>query len=200
MQTFRELFNEIQTTDQEQSRLAARAVRKLLYNSHQQFSDLKVIIANAPVEYSKITEDFRQENFVLAISVIYFLHDREERPDFLFLWFFQLLQHENGYIRHAAVRMIEHELGPLTYYLRFPDNKSDIHTFSGEIADQILFRLYFNLNNLASRYWQPRYKRYKYVDSLPIGIYKSIQMILSRLEEDCGAKKFTEFQSRMNQQ
>ena len=34
--------------------------------------------------------------------------------------------------------------------------------------------------------WQPMYKKYKYIESLPSGTYKSAQMILSHLEEDCG--------------
>jgi hypothetical protein len=187
MTTFSELFNVILTADKELSRKAARQVRKLLYSSHRQGQYKKIgsIIENASEEYSKITEDFRQENFVIAISVLYYLHNRENQPDFLFPWLFDLLRHENGNIRHAAVRMFENELGPLTYHIRFPSEISR-HDLSPELADHILLGLFANLNNLLSESWEPAYKKYKYISSLPSGTYKSVQIILSDLEDDCG--------------
>jgi len=200
MKTFRELFNTILTADSNQSRLAAREVRKLLYSSHKdQYKNIASIIKNAPKEYAKITEDFRRENFVVAVSVMYFLHDKENQPDFLFPWLFQLLQHENGNIRQASIRMIGHELGPLTFHIRFPGEKSDFHKFYPEKADQILFGLFTNLNNLAANLWKSAYKKCKYIDSLPTGSYKSVQLILSHMEDDCGTEKFLEYRDRQNE-
>ncbi len=188
--TFLVLFDAILTADKEQSRQAARAVRKLLYSSSDggKYRDIARIIENAPDEYIKIEEDFRQENFVMAVSVLYFLHNREDQPDFLFPWLLGLLQHDNGNIRHAAVRMIEHEIGPLTYHIRFPGEKSSSHEFSPEQADHSLFELFANLNNLAGDMWKPAYKRCKYISSLPSGPYKSVQMILAHLEDDSGRR------------
>ena len=192
MNSFSDCFKIILTGDKESSRKAARAVRKLVYGSSaggEKYTDIKNLINNASGEYAKIPalESWRQENFVMAISVMYFLHDKEEQPDFLFPWLFKLLQHENGYIRLAAVRMFENELGPLTYHVRFPDEKM---TFSHEKllpdhADKILFGLYMNLNDLINDLWKPAYKKYKYIHSLPSGPYKSVQMVLGYLEEDC---------------
>ncbi len=200
MKTFRELFNNILTGDKEVSRTAARQVRKLLYSSESgdKYKVIASIIENAPEEYGKISEDWRRENFVVAVSVLYFLHDKENQPDFLFPWLFQLLQHENGNIRQAAVRVIGHELGPLTYPIRFPGEKSDFHQFSPEKADQILFGLFTNLNNLAANLWKPEYRKCKYIDSLPTEPYKSVQLILSHMEDDCGTGKFLEYQGRQN--
>ena len=126
----------------------------------------------------------------MAISVMYFLHDKESQPDFLFPWLFNLLQHENGYIRHAAVRMIEDELGPLSYHIRFPGEKPAFRHegLLPERADRILYELYANLSGLLNDLWKPAYKRYKYIHSLPSGPYKSVQMILGELREDCGDK------------
>ena len=68
MKTFRELFDTILSADDKQSRLAARKVRKFLYGSHGgQYKEIASIIENAPNEYAKITENFRQENFVIAV-------------------------------------------------------------------------------------------------------------------------------------
>lgn len=185
MKTFTELFNTILNADKETSRKAAREVRKLVYGSgeSEKYERIASIIENAPAEYVKIIEDWRQENFVIAISVMYFLHNRENQPDFLFPWLFQLLQHKNGNIRHSAVRMIEHELGALTYHIRFPGEKISRRELSPEQADRILFGLRTNLNNLAASSWKDSYRKFKYVDRLPSGTYKSIQLIFSVLDD-----------------
>ena len=141
MNTIKECFGTILGGNKEESRQAARKVRKLVYSSsasgREKYEEIAALVRTAPENYMRISEDWRQENFVMAVSVIYFLHDRESQPDFLFPWLFQLLQHQNGYIRHAAVKMISHEIGPLTYHLRFPSEKSSFHNFTPEDADMI---------------------------------------------------------------
>src|SRR3989344_5644935 len=115
MKTIPELFKIILTGDKEASRLASREVRKAVYSSNGgKYEDIKAIINDSSEQYRSIIEEFRKENFVMAISAMYFLHDREQDPDFLFPWFFHLLRHENGNVRQSAVRMLCHELGQLT--------------------------------------------------------------------------------------
>jgi len=190
MNTIKECFDTILHGDKEKSRLAAREVRKLVYSSsasdREKYGEIAALVRTAPENYVRISEDWRQENFVMMVSVIYFLHDRENQPDFLFPWLFQLLQHSNGYIRHAAVKMISHEIGPLTYHLRFPGEKSSFHKFTSEDADIILHSFFVSLNGLLSAFWQPKYKRYKYINFLPPSPYKSAQMVLAELEDSCG--------------
>ncbi|MDO8569422.1 MAG: hypothetical protein Q7R89_01395 [bacterium] len=187
--TFAELFKTISIADKDQSCKAARQVRKFLYSSQSsgknEFKEIQKIIQDAPSEYVKISEDWRRENFVMAISVMYFLHNRENQPDFLFSWLFQLLQHENGNIRHSAVRMVKHELGLLTYHIRFPGETSSLRELSPKKANNILFGLRTNLNNLAAGSWKSLYKKFKYINDLPSGTYKSAQLILSLLDDYC---------------
>ena len=191
MATIKECFDTILRGDKNNSRLAARGVRKLVYSSsaagREKYEQIAALIESAPENYARIFEDWRQENFVMAISVIYFLHDKENQTDFLFPWLFQLLQHPNGYIRHAAVKMISHEIGPLTVHIRFPGDKSILEdSLEPEQADNILYSLFASLNGLLAVLWQPKYKRYKYIDSLPPSPYKSVQMILAELQDSCG--------------
>lgn len=201
MNTIKECFNEILRGDKNDSRLAARRVGKLLHssrNNKDKYSDIRNLISGASRNYAKIAENWRRENFVVAISVIYFLHDKEEQPDFLFPWFFKLLQHANGIIRYASVRMISNEIGPLTFYIRFPNDKfGHADKLKPEQADRILYLLFVGLNELLSVLWQPKYKKYKYVDSLPVSPYKSVQMILTELEESCGKKYINHLVSLM---
>ena len=140
--TFIELFDVILTGNRDESRKAAREVRKLLYSSRDsgKYADIKLIIENAPMGYVEIAEDWRAENFVMAVSVLYYLHDKESQPDFLFPWLLHLLQHKNGNIRQAAVRMMENELGPLTVHIRCPDYKQS--KSRSEQSDFILLNLF----------------------------------------------------------
>lgn len=193
MNTLKECFDTILNGSKEESRQAARKVRKLVYSSsasgRENYNEIAAIVRTAPETYTRISEDWRQENFVMAISVIYFLHDMEAQPDFLFPWLFQLLQHPNGYIRHAAVKMISHEIGPLTVHIRFPGERSTFRErLKPKQADNILYSLFVSLNQLMDALWQPKYKRYKYIDSLPASPYKSVQMALFELEDSCGKK------------
>ncbi|MDP4007637.1 MAG: hypothetical protein Q8P68_00415 [Candidatus Peregrinibacteria bacterium] len=195
--TFTELFDVILNGDKEESRKAARGVRKLLHDSKSggQYHEIQSIIENAPNEYVNIIEDWRMENFVVAVSVLYFLHGREQQPDFLFPWFLYLLKNQNGNIRNAARRMMENELGPLTFHIRCPEYE---HSKSkSEKSNYILLSLYVSLNELLGYMWEPKYKRYKYVDSLPTGSYKTIQLILFRMHESCGEIYMEQLKSKL---
>lgn len=192
--TIKDCFNTILQDIEKESYLATRKVRKLLYSSstgdREIYKEIAEIIEKAPITYAKISENWRQENFVIAISVIYFLHNKEDQPDFLFPWLFQLLQHPNGYIRYSAVKIISHEIGPLTYHIRFSKEKSRLNRFLPEQADYILHSLFMNLNILADSLYESKYKKYKYIDSLPASPYKSVQMILANLEESCCEQQY----------
>lgn len=187
--TIKECFDIILTGNKDNSCLAARKVRKLLYSSQRGksiYQDIKNIINNVPHEYAKISEDWRQEDFVVAISVIYFLRDEKRQPDFLFPWLFQLLQHSNGIIRYAAVRMFINELGPLTVHIRVPGYKLD--RLKAEQSNNILHALSISLKGLLTALWEPKYERYEYIASMPASPYKSVQMVLAELEESCGQR------------
>jgi len=191
MPTIAGLFKIILTGDKEVSRKSAREVRKLLHSSGDsgKYDDIKRIVENAPEEYANIKEEWRKENFVVAVSVLYFLHGKESDPDFLFPWIFELFLHQNGNIRYAALRMLENELGPLTVHIRCPGNEYGKRLVPGQ-ADFILLNLFSSLHQLAIDSWKPVYRRYKYISSLPTGSYKTVQMALSTMEEDCGKEYF----------
>lgn len=108
MNTIKECFEKILHGNRDQSRPAARRVRKLLYGSKRidKYNDIKNLIKTAPVAYMKISEDWRQENFVTAISVIYFLHGKDDEPNFLFSWLFQLLLHSKNINTFPLFRLV----------------------------------------------------------------------------------------------
>ena len=199
MNTFTECFKTILAGERNESRKAARQVRKLLYSSSHdssKYDDIRPLINIAPEEYAKISEDWRQENFVMAVSVLYFLHHRDSEPDFLFPWLFELLQHDNGNIRQASVRMFENELGPLTYHIRCPGNELSFGKLSTNRADRILWQLHSNLTDLINDLWKSSYNRYKLIASLPTSPFKSVQMVLAELKDDCDEKYLESLEKR----
>lgn len=130
-----------------------------------------------------LEEQWRKAYFVRAISVLYFLHDREDMPDFLFPWLCQLLEHSSGTIRYAAVRMFENELGPLTVHIRFPDKNYDLDP---DHADRILYSLFCSLKLMLEFTWRPAYEKIEYIHLLPASPYKSVQMVISEMRDCCG--------------
>lgn len=188
MKTYRSLFHTILTAGEEESRKAAREVRRVLYSAREgrnEYKDIAKIIDTTPSVYYKIPEndEWRQENFVMAVSVLYFLHDREHRPEFLFVWLSELLWHPNGNIRHAAVRMFNHEVGPLTVHIRCPKEEFRVN---GKKSDEIISDLYVMLVSIINKTWEPSYKKKKYISDLPSGTHKSAHLILAYLSESCG--------------
>ena len=195
MNTIKECFETILNGNKEKSRLAARRVRKLTYGAgdKDKFKTIQNIIKTAPETYAGISEDWRQENFVMTISVIYFLREETKYPDFIFPWLFQLLQHPNGYVRHSAVKMFTDEFGPLTVYVRIPNFKRDKEDRLGhKESEEILYHLFLNLDRLLDSLYEPRFKKYKYIDSLPPCPYKSVQMVFGEMEDLCG-KEYMDF-------
>lgn len=72
MNTLKECFDTILRGNKSDSRLAARKVRKLLYgsqNNRDEYEDIKNLINSAVSEYAKISEEWRQENFVNDIGI-----------------------------------------------------------------------------------------------------------------------------------
>ena len=188
MENIKKTINTILTADKEHARIATGKVRKLVYASNKaNIKEITSAITEAPATYSKITDPVRQEYFVRAISVMYFLHDKEDTPDFLFPWLFELLQHSNGNIRQSAVRMIGFEFGSLTFHIRFPGEKRVFSNLSAEYADRVLHTLRLNLESISQQTYKPAYKRFKYIDSLPSSVHKSVQYLLCDLDDMCTA-------------
>ncbi|MCU0653263.1 MAG: hypothetical protein MUD10_03320 [Candidatus Pacebacteria bacterium] len=184
MDTIKECLEIVLNGNEKESRMAARGIRKIVYGarpSKDDFWDIKKAIYAAPANYAKISEEWRQENFAMAISVIYFLHSEETGLDFLFPWLFELLQHPNGYIRQAAVRMFGNDIGPLTVHIRCPEFKQS--KSKSARSDEILRDLSASLSGLITMYWKPEYEKHKYIDSLPPSPYKSAQLVLFELQE-----------------
>jgi len=86
------------------------------------------------------------------------------------------IQHEKGGIRLAVIRAAENLAIDINY---LPSNGRS-KKFSGEEIEEI-FRIYSRtidtVRDLLSKYYDRKYDRYEYVNEIPSGIYKSLQML-----------------------
>jgi hypothetical protein len=198
--SYKKLFQIILKAEKEKSRQASKDVRKKMYKTNDDkpsFDEISNLIKEAPKTFDSIKENWRKENFVKAISVIYFLRDLTEEPDHFFPWFFTLLENESGIIRQATVRMINIELGPLTVHIRCPESKHWSRKFSVETADLILRGLFICLYKLLHKYWKKSYENHKYINTLPPSPYKSVQIILRDMEYLCGEKYLKQVEEKI---
>lgn len=58
--------------------------------------------------------------------------------------------------------------------------KDEVKTIREVISLQRFGRLVMDAEDLLHRYYKPRYKRYKYVSSMPASIYKSLQILITQ--------------------
>lgn len=97
------------------------------------------------------------------------------------------IQHPSGKIRQAIIKISDYLMMDLRMdfkydFVRIKDknlNRQEII-----VSNKKKF-CYFvlSIEDLARQYYEPIFKKYKYVDRLPIGVYKSLQMLLVNLLE-----------------
>lgn len=192
IKTIKDCFDVILKGDKKESGLARKKVRKIIYGSGSsgEYKHIKDIAGEALKTYEKIKESWRQENFIVALATIHFLRDyKKYPPDYLFPLLLALLQHSNGNIRYAAVRMLREEIAPLTLYLRFPEEENKKNREEKLEFDSILYWLYVGLIRLsdsARSVSKINYSKYKYIEDMPSSVYKSIQLVFADMIEMCG--------------
>ncbi len=195
MNSIKKCFDVILTADRKESRVAARSVHKVTFSTKttEDYSNIKDVITNAGEIYSLLREPWRQEDFVHALSIIYFLRSDEEDLDENFPWFFHLLQDTNGRIRYAAVKMLCHDLGPLTVHIRCPEfiNKEMSKRDCME-SDRILRQLFSGLEILLQKTWESKHEKYTFVSDMPSSPYKSAQMVMVEMMDLCGEEYIKE--------
>ncbi|HZE86970.1 MAG TPA: hypothetical protein VE090_02065 [Methylomirabilota bacterium] len=92
------------------------------------------------------------------------------------------IQHPSGKIRQAVIHIADVLVTSLDVYVF---NKKETKTEEEKrmiretINLQRFGRLVMSVEDLVQHYYEPKYKRYKYVSSMPIGVYKSLQILIT---------------------
>lgn len=92
------------------------------------------------------------------------------------------IQHPSGKIRQAIIHITDVLVTSLDVYV-FHKNETKTEEEKRMIRETINLqrfgRLVMSVEDLVQHYYEPKYKRYKYVSSMPIGIYKSLQILIT---------------------
>ena len=118
----------------------------------------------------------------------------EEHFDTWAAFFLRVMQHPSGKVREAAIRAIDWMIMDIHIFLDPPDGTTrDAITIK---RNRIRFcHFVYAIELLCERYYEKRYSRCKYVSSLPSGIYKSLQRLLTEglLRSDRYRKIYEDF-------
>ena len=93
------------------------------------------------------------------------------------------IQHPSGKIRRAIVRVTDYLISDIKLDLKL-DFKEKISLKEKEKIKKNKNRFgsfVEAVEKLLEKYWQPKFNRYKYISSLPVGVYKSLQQLLNEV-------------------
>ena len=93
------------------------------------------------------------------------------------------IQHPSGKIRQAIIHTTDILIMDLDDLHGFRKDKKDTENERKMIRQVIALQRFgnfvMNVEALLERYYEPKYKRYKYVSSMPVGVYKSLQILIT---------------------
>lgn len=93
------------------------------------------------------------------------------------------IQHPSGKVRQAIIHITDILIMSLDDLHGFRKNKKEAADERKMIRQVIALQRFGNfvmsVEALLERYYEPRYNRYKYVSSMPVGIYKSLQILIT---------------------
>lgn len=93
------------------------------------------------------------------------------------------IQHPSGKIRQAILRAADYLIMDIRVDLRFDFNKKDINQEDREVVEKNIIRFGCFVQvaeNLLEKYYEPRFRRHKYIDSMPPSVYKSLQQLITK--------------------
>ncbi len=105
-----------------------------------------------------------------------------ENFDVFAKFFLRYIQHPSGKIRQAIIKAVDYLIFDLTLgidgnYYHEEKSKEEIKKIADR--DKIRFGLFVTIiERLEEKYYEPKFKRYKYISSLPVGVYKSLQILI----------------------
>jgi hypothetical protein len=92
------------------------------------------------------------------------------------------IQHDSGKVRMQTIHSADILMLSLFRDSRSGGSESDKFERMAKTIDLIRFGLWvYSVNQLLMVYHEPKFKRYKYVSSLPVGVYKSLQKFVNEV-------------------
>lgn len=125
----------------------------------------------------------------------------EENFEFIAEFFLKYIQHPSGKIRQAIIRAADYLIyGLILDAGRYHRDlvKPGVNLQELVARDKRRFGILVMIaERLAEKYFEPKFKRYKYISSLPAGVYKSLEIFIAEnlLRSEYYEKVYAEYKN-----
>ena len=134
--------------------------------------------------FSQIKDINHQAYFINTLKwSLHFIGEKyfSDWSDFILTY----IQHPSGKIRQAIIKISDYLIMDLRMDFKYDFVKTKDKNLNRQeiIVNNKKKFCYFvlSIEDLTRQYYEPIFKKYKYVDRLPIGVYKILQMLLVNL-------------------
>lgn len=131
--------------------------------------------------FDKICDDNHKAYFIYTTKLVVWFDSKGDFEKWA-KFFIKEIQNPSGKVRQAVVRTANYLISSLktdfnSFHLNNKLSKEDKERI---VAHDISLYGHFVLEvqDLLDRYYEPKFNRYKYISSLPIGIYKSLNLLM----------------------
>jgi hypothetical protein len=150
--------------------------------------------------FSQIKDINHQAYFINTLKwSLHFIGEKyfSDWSDFILTY----IQHPSGKIRQAIIKISDYLIMDLRMDFKYDFVRIKDKNLNRQEIQEIIVRnkkkfCYFvlSIEDLTRQYYEPIFKKYKYVDRLPIGVYKSLQTLLvNLLEAEVYEKMYQDF-------
>lgn len=174
--TLTQLIQIIKTGSRAEVKIAQKQVEKIWHSydfedREKQGNDFKVFLDELK-NFDSI-KDIDHQAYFINILKWPLWSMKNEYFDIWAEFFLRLIQHPSGKIRQAVISAMDYLIINIT-----PDiNYQDKITYEKNI--NYFCNLVYSVEILLSKYDEPRFGRYKYISSLPISVFKSLQILIN---------------------
>lgn len=132
-------------------------------------------------DFEKIKDIDHQAYFISTLKWPFWVIGEEHFEEWA-AFILKYIQHDSGKIRQAVIYTADYLVIDITHDLLFDNNQ-----IKGRDKERIeenkkrFGELVLNVEELIGKYDDPRYRRYKYISSMPAGVYKSLQKLITEV-------------------
>lgn len=180
------LIEIVKTGDRQEVKKAQKAIESAWYNYYiphrKEGKKAFEVFVEEVKDFDQIQDVDHQAYFISSLKWAFWTIG-EEYFETWAEFVLHCIQHPSGKIRQAIIHTVDILIMSLDDLHGFRTSKKDTKDERKMIRQVIALQRFgnfvMNVEALLERYYEPKYKRYKYVSSMPVGIYKSLQILIT---------------------
>jgi hypothetical protein len=175
------LIQTAKTGDRREVKIAQKVIEKFYRDTKGR--DYLAVFLDEIKKFDEIKDDEHKAYFIYTLKWPLWMGSNLKEGQFEMLSIFLLNQIENqsGAIRQAVINAVEYLISGLMIDFRITGSRKMNEADKEKIEEnrQLFGEFVDKIYMLMNKYHEPKFNRCKYISSLPIGVYKSLQNMLS---------------------